>query len=61
MAQAFCRPCGILNGGYLLTSQTVTGNGGGNDLYGDLGQDWFFAAGTDRIHDLESGEVITSL
>jgi Ca2+-binding RTX toxin-like protein len=52
---------GGLNGGYLLTSQTVTSNGGGNDLYGDLGQDWFFAAATDRIHDLEAGEIVTSL
>jgi hypothetical protein len=52
---------GGLNGSYLLTCQTVTSNGGGNDLYGDLGQDWFFAATSDRIHDLESGEIVTSL
>jgi hypothetical protein len=52
---------GGLNTGYLITGQTVTSNGGGNDLYGDLGQDWFFAATSDRIHDLELGEIVTSL
>ncbi len=52
---------GGINTGYLIAGQTVTGNGGGNDLYGNVGLDWFFAAASDRIHDLESGEVVTSL
>jgi hypothetical protein len=52
---------GGLNGSYLLTSQTVTTNGGNNDLYGSSGQDWFFAATSDRIHDLEAGEIVTTL
>jgi Ca2+-binding RTX toxin-like protein len=52
---------GGLNGGYLLTSQTVTSNGGGNSLYGGTGQAWFFAANTDSIYNLQSGEVVTSL
>jgi hypothetical protein len=50
-----------LNGNYLLPTQTVTSNGGSNDLYGNLGQDWFFAATSDRIHNLESGEIVTNL
>jgi hypothetical protein len=56
---------GGLNGGYLLTSQTVTSSGVGDDLYGGAGQDWFWAAlsdsNPDRLHDLEAGEVVTNL
>jgi hypothetical protein len=52
---------GGLNGSYLLTSQTVASNGGGNVLNGGLGRDWFFAATTDTINNLQSGELITNL
>jgi hypothetical protein len=52
---------GGLNGSYLLTSQTVTSNGGGNSLYGGSGQAWFFAASSDSISNLLPGEVVTSL
>jgi Ca2+-binding RTX toxin-like protein len=52
---------GGLNGSYLLTSQTVTSNGGGNALYGGVGQAWFFAANSDSIYNLQSGEIVTSL
>jgi hypothetical protein len=61
IAQLTGTQSGGLNGAYLLTGQTVTSNGGGNDLYGGLGLDWFFAAGNDNIYNLESGEVITGL
>jgi hypothetical protein len=56
---------GGLNGSILLTSQTVTDDGAADDLFGDLGQDWFWVAASgpnaDRLHDLESGETITNL
>jgi hypothetical protein len=56
---------GGLNGGYRLTSQRVTGNGGGNDLCGDLGQDGFWAAAghtkPDDLHDLDEEEIVTNL
>jgi hypothetical protein len=56
---------GGLNGSYLLTSQTVTGNGGGNSLYGGPGQEWFWAAtgglNPDLIYNQVAGEIVTSL
>jgi Ca2+-binding RTX toxin-like protein len=56
---------GGLNGSYLLNNQTVFDDGAGNDLYGDQGQDWFFAAAgganPDRLHDLGAGEIATNL
>jgi hypothetical protein len=56
---------GGLNGGFVLNGQTVTSNGGGNDLTGGAGQDWFFAAlggaNPDVIRDLEAGEVVSPL
>jgi hypothetical protein len=61
IAQLNGTQAGGLNAGYLITGQTVTSNGGGNDLYGSAGQDWFFAATSDRIHDLEAGEIVTGL
>jgi PKD repeat protein len=61
IAQLSGTQSGGLNGSYLLTSQTVMGNGGGNNLHGGAGQDWFFAAGTDNIYDLLQGDVVTSL
>jgi hypothetical protein len=65
IAQLNGTQAGGLNGGFLLTSQTVTGNGGGNDLYGGLGQDWLWAtvsgSNQDRLHNLEAGDIVTSL
>ena len=52
---------GGLNGSYLLSAQTVTSSGAGDDLYGGPGLDWFFAAASDRIHNLGAGEVVTNL
>jgi hypothetical protein len=56
---------GGLNGGFVLNGSSVTSNGGGNNLTGGLGQDWFFAAvggaNPDVIGDLEPGEQVTPL
>jgi Ca2+-binding RTX toxin-like protein len=56
---------GGLNGPYLLNTQTVADDGAADDLYGELGQDWFFVAvggaNPDRLNDLEAGEIYTTL
>jgi hypothetical protein len=54
-----------LNGGFVLTAQSVASNGAGNNLTGGPGQDWFFAAlgaaNPDVITDLDTGELVTPL
>jgi PKD repeat protein len=56
---------GGLNGGYLLTAQTVTDDAAVDALFGDVGQDWFFAASggdnPDQVLDQEPGELIVQL
>jgi hypothetical protein len=58
---------GGLNGSYVLTGATVFDDGVTDTLYGDAGLDWFFArlsgktSQKDRVQDLGSGEVLTSL
>lgn len=56
---------GGLNGTALLNAQTVTDDGSVDSLFGDAGQDWFFAASgganPDVVNDLEGGEQITLL
>ena len=57
---------GGLNGGYLLTSATVSNDGAADVLSGQGGTDWFFAhvqgAGAlDTILDLKKDELVTEV
>lgn len=56
---------GGLNGAYLLNGLTVVDDGAADNLYGNSGLDWFFAANgganPDQIYDLEPGEQVTPL
>ncbi len=57
---------GGLNGAYVLNSTTVFNNGVTDYLYGGAGLDWFFAhlkgkKNVDKIYNLTSGEVVTSI
>jgi hypothetical protein len=56
---------GGLNGAFFLTAATVHDDGATDQLYGNGGNDWFFAlttgANADRLRDAVNGEVITHL
>jgi hypothetical protein len=57
---------GGLNGTYVLTATgpapTVLNDGGAIDtMFGYGGQDWYFAAATDRLSDRQSNETVTGL
>jgi hypothetical protein len=56
---------GGLNGAFVLTASTVHDDAAGDTLYGEGGNDWFFArlSGTtgDKVKDLAAGEVLTGL
>jgi hypothetical protein len=56
---------GGLNGGYVLTANTVHDDAASDTLYGEGGNDWFFAhlSGTtkDKVKDLAAGEALTGL
>ena len=52
---------GGLNGGYLLNTSTVHGDGMVNNLYGGAGMDWYFAGIADVLFNRASGEVVTQV
>jgi Ca2+-binding RTX toxin-like protein len=53
---------GGFNGTYRLDAAHVHDDGGAVDnLYGNGGQDWFFAAATDRLNDRVANETVTGL
>jgi hypothetical protein len=56
---------GGLNGSYVLNSTTVSDSSVSDYLYGGAGLDWFFAhtkgKNADKVYNLTSGEVVTSI
>jgi Ca2+-binding RTX toxin-like protein len=56
---------GGLNGSVVLTPLTIQDDGALDDLYGDLGQDWFFQDGEgatlDRLNDVQGEDLVTQL
>jgi PKD repeat protein len=52
---------GGLNGSYRLNGTTVIDDGVLDDLYGNGGQDWFFAGPNDRVNDKKNNETLTQL
>ncbi len=54
-----------LNGTYVLNGLTVVDDAAVDSLFGNAGQDWFFAANgganPDQVNDLEAGEQVTLL
>jgi Ca2+-binding RTX toxin-like protein len=55
-------PTGGLNGTAFLNAAHIHDDGGAVDnLYGNGGQDWFFAPPTDKVNDRQSGETVTVL
>jgi chitinase len=56
---------GGLNGTYVLNGLTVVDDAAVDSLFGNAGQDWFFAASSganpDQVNDLEAGEQVTLL
>ena len=50
---------GGLNGDYRLTLDTAADDGAADQLYGEGGQDWFFAWPGDTVKDNKKDEVVT--
>jgi Ca2+-binding RTX toxin-like protein len=52
---------GNLNAGFFFNATTVHSDGLGNQLFGGLGQDWFFLGAFDGVSGLRAREIVTPL
>jgi VCBS repeat-containing protein len=54
-------PTGGLNGSAFLTGHVHDDGGAVDNLFGNGGQDWFFAPSTDHVNDKQSNETVTNV